>query len=133
MKVNMKKIMLVLISSTLVLSGCASITQGTTQVISFSIDPQEAKCSVVNKDNAILGSVSGKSNLLQVSRGASDLIINCIADGYDQKTTRIVSSTQTAGVLGVAIDLGITDMLTGAMWKYPDHVSIVMDKTLTKK
>jgi uncharacterized protein YceK len=129
----MKKIILVLISSTLVLSGCASITQGTSQVISFSIDPQEAKCSVVNKDNSILGSVSGKANLLQVSRGASDLIVNCIAEGYDQKTTRIVSSTQTAGVLGVAIDLGITDMLTGAMWKYPDHVSIVMDKTPTKK
>jgi hypothetical protein len=113
--------------------GCASITQGTNQVISFSIDPHEAKCAVVNKDNATLGTVSGKANLLQVSKGAGDLIVNCTAEGYEQKTTRIVSSTQTAGVLGVAIDLGITDMFTGAMWKYPDHVSIVMDKTPTKK
>ena len=110
------------------IAGCASITQGTSQVISFTIDPQEAKCSVVNKDNATLGTVSGKSNLLQVSKGSGDLIATCSADGYETKTTRIVSSTQTAGVIGVAIDLGITDMLTGAMWKYPDHVSIVMDK-----
>lgn len=109
-------------------SGCASITQGTTQVISFSIDPQDAKCSVVNKDNATLGTVSGKSNLLQVSKGAGDLIATCNSEGYETKTTRIVSSTQTAGVIGVAIDFGITDMLTGAMWKYPDHVSIVMEK-----
>lgn len=129
----MKKIYLSLSISALFLSGCASITQGTTQVISFSIDPQEAKCAVVNKDNATLGTVSGKANLLQVSKGAGDLIANCTAEGYEQKTTRIVSSTQTAGVLGVAIDLGIVDMLTGAMWKYPDHVSIAMDKTPAKK
>jgi hypothetical protein len=129
----MKKIYLCLSLFALVLSGCASITQGTTQVISFSIDPQEAKCAVVNKDNATLGTVSGRANLLQVSKGSGDLIANCTAEGYEQKTTRIVSSTQTAGVLGVAIDLGIVDMLTGAMWKYPDHVSIAMDKTPAKK
>jgi hypothetical protein len=126
-----KKIILTVIATSLV-AGCASITQGTNQVISFSIDPIDAKCAVINKDNATLGTVSGKSNLLQVSKGAGDLIANCTADGYDNKTTRIVSSTQTAGVLGVAIDLGITDMLTGAMWKYPDHVSIVMDKSAKK-
>ena len=112
----------------LALSGCASITQGTTQVISFSIDPSDTKCTVVNKDGATLGTVSGKSNLLQVSKGSGDLVANCSADGYETKATRIVSSTQTAGVIGVAIDFGITDMLTGAMWKYPDHVSIVMEK-----
>jgi hypothetical protein len=129
----MKKIYLCLSLFALVLSGCASITQGTTQVISFSIDPQEAKCAVVNKDNATLGTVSGRANLLQVSKGSGDLIANCTAEGYEQKTTRIVSSTQTAGVLGVAIDLGIVDILTGAMWKYPDHVSIAMDKVPAKK
>jgi uncharacterized protein YceK len=129
----MNKIYLSLPVLLLVLTGCASITQGTNQVISFSIDPQEAKCAIVNKDNATLGSVSGKANLLQVSKGAGDLIANCTAEGYEQKTTRIVSSTQTAGVLGVAIDLGIVDMLTGAMWKYPDHVSIAMDKTPVKR
>lgn len=129
----MKKIGLIALAAVTFLSGCASITQGTTQVISFSIDPSEAKCSIVNKDNATLGTVSGKSNLLQVSKGAGDMIANCVADGYENKTTRIISSAQTAGVIGVAIDFGITDMLTGAMWKYPDHVSIVMDKTSTKK
>ena len=129
----MKKIYLALSFFALLLSGCASITQGTTQVISFSIDPQEAKCAIVNKDNATLGTVSGKANLLQVSKGAGDLIANCTAEGYERKTTRIISSTQPAGVLGVAIDLGIVDMLTGAMWKYPDHVSISMDKIPAKK
>jgi hypothetical protein len=123
----MKKI-IIYANAILLLSGCASITQGTTQVISFSIDPQEANCTVANSKNATLGTVSGKSNLLQVSKGAGDLVVNCVAVGYENNTTRIVSTTQTAGVIGVAIDWGITDMLTGAMWKYPDHVSIVMNK-----
>jgi hypothetical protein len=128
----MKKALLTLSTFALALTGCASITQGTNQVISFSIDPTEAKCSIVNKDGATLGTVTGRSNLLQVSKGASDLVVNCQADGFEQKTTRIVSSTQAAGVIGVVIDFGIVDMLTGAMWKYPDHVSISMDK-ITKK
>jgi len=119
---------ILLISSLLILTNCASITQGTNQVISFSIDPIEAKCSIVNKDNATVGTVSGKSNLLQVSKGAGDLIASCTADNHEPSTTRIVSTAQTAGVIGIAIDFGITDMITGAMWKYPDHVAIVMDK-----
>jgi hypothetical protein len=123
---NLKTLSVIIFS--LGLSNCASITQGTNQVISFSIDPIDAKCSVVNKDNATIGTVSGKSNLLQVSKGSGDLIASCSADNYEPNTTRITSTTQTAGVLGIAIDFGITDMLTGAMWKYPDHVAIVMDK-----
>jgi hypothetical protein len=123
---NLKTLLIIVLS--LGLANCASITQGTNQVISFSIDPIDAKCLIVNKDNATVGTVSGKSNLLQVSKGAGDLIASCSADNYDPSTTRIVSSAQTAGVIGIAIDLGIVDMITGAMWKYPDHVAIVMDK-----
>ncbi len=112
----------------LLMTGCASITQGTSQLISFTLDPTETKCTIVNKNNATVGSVTGKSNLLQVSKGTTDLIATCNAEGYETKTTRIVSSTQTAGVLGIAIDFGITDMLTGAMWKYPDNINIALDK-----
>ncbi len=90
-------------------------------------------CDVVNKDNETLGTVTGNSNLLQVSKGVRDLIVKCSADGYRSKTTTIISSTQTAGVIGIALDFGITDMLTGAMWKYPDHVSVILDKTSAGK
>jgi uncharacterized protein YceK len=124
----MQKIITTIVAIPLILSGCASITQGTNQVISFSIDPTEAKCAIVANDGATVGTVSGRSNLLQVSKGAGDLIANCTADGFTPSTTRIVSKTQTAGVLGIAIDFGIVDMLTGAMWKYPDNVAISMDK-----
>jgi hypothetical protein len=111
--VNLKTLFIITFS--LGLANCASITQGTNQVISFSIDPIDGKCLIVNKDNATVGTVSGKSNLLQVSKGSGDLIASCSADNYEPSTTRIVSTAQTAGVIGIVIDLGITDMITGAM------------------
>jgi hypothetical protein len=108
------------------LTSCASITQGTKQVISFQIDPAAAICDVSNKDGVLIGTISSRSNLLQVSKGVSDLTVKCSALGYESKVTKVASSAQTAGVLGVAIDLGITDMITGAMWQYPDQVPIVL-------
>lgn len=120
----MKKIALILLFTT---AGCASITQGTSQILSFSIDPIETTCTVSNESGGQIGAVSGKINMLQVDKDNSDLLVNCRAKGYKQKVTRIKSSTQTAGVIGVTIDLGITDMLTGAMWKYPEHTTIVLE------
>lgn len=115
-----------LITPLLLLTSCASITQGTKQVISFQVDPLETICDISGKDGLTLGTISSRSNLLQVSKGATDLIVSCSALGYESKVTRVVSSTQTAGVLGVAIDFGITDMITGAMWQYPNYVPIVL-------
>ena len=75
-----------------------------------------------------MGTISGKANIIQVAKDNSDILVQCSAEGYRDSTTRLRSSTQTAGVVGIAIDLGITDMLTGAMWKYPDQTTIVLEK-----
>jgi hypothetical protein len=125
---NMRFAVLSCTVSLAALSGCASITDGTSQTIIFSVTPSEAACKL-SRDGTELGSVTGKQNTITVSKGAKDIIVNCKAQGYALKTQRLVSSTQTAGVVGGAfLDLGITDMLTGAMWKYPMDVSIVLDK-----
>jgi hypothetical protein len=110
------------------LAGCASITDGTSQTIIFALTPAEAICQLT-RDGAELGSVSGKQNTITVGKGAKDIIVACKADGYGLKTQRLISKTQAAGIVGgVFLDLGITDMLTGAMWKYPSDVSIVLEK-----
>ncbi len=108
------------------LMSCASITQGTKQVIFFQVDPLDTICDISGKDGVHIGTISSRSNLLQVSKGVADLIANCSATGYEAKVIRVSSSAQTAGVIGVAIDFGITDMITGAMWKYPDNVPVVL-------
>jgi hypothetical protein len=42
---------------------------------------------------------------------------------------RLISSTSANGVVGGAfLDLGIVDMMTGAMWKYGDGVTVALEK-----
>lgn len=118
----------VVIAALAALSGCASITQGTTQTLIFAVTPPTARCVLTREGDGELGSVSGEKNTISVSKDKDDIIVNCKADGYANKTMRIVSKVQTAGVVGaVFIDLGITDLITGAMFAYPSDVTITME------
>lgn len=123
----MKKI--ILLSVAVALVGCASITKGTSQTIIFNIEPKGTTCVATRDGDGEIGSISTSNNTLKVSKDKDDIVVKCSAPGYKQKVTRLVSKTETAGVVGGAIiDLGITDMITGAMWAYPNDVSIVLEK-----
>lgn len=110
------------------LTGCASITQGTSQTLSFKLEPKETKCVLNRVGDGELGSISASSSTILVHKDKDDIIVQCTAPGYTQKTTRIVSGATTAGVTGVLLDFGITDMITGAMYAYPTDITIVMEK-----
>jgi hypothetical protein len=123
----MKKIILLLAALSVV--GCASITKGTSQTIIFNIEPKGTTCVVTRDGDGEIGSISTSNNTLKVSKDKDDIVVKCSAPGYKQKVTRLTSKTETAGVVGGAfIDLGITDMMTGAMWAYPNDVSISLEK-----
>lgn len=111
------------------LGGCASVTDGTSQTVVFNLTPKEARCTVM-RDGEKLGTVSGKQNTMTISKGAKDIVVTCAAEGYEDATHRLISKTQTSGVVGgFFLDLGITDMITGAMWKYPNDITIVLEKS----
>lgn len=113
----------------MLLSSCASITKGTSQTVIFNIEPKGTTCVAKRDGDGEIGSISTTNNTLKVSKDKDDIVVKCSAPGYKQKVTRLVSKTETAGVVGgVFIDLGITDMITGAMWAYPNDVSIVLEK-----
>jgi len=113
------------------LNGCASLTQGTSQTIIFNLNPSEARCTVSRTGDGELGSITGSQNTISVQKDKDDIIIVCNAPGYKTKSQHLVSSVSGAGIASVAfIDLGITDMITGAMYKYPDTVTISMEKNL---
>jgi hypothetical protein len=111
-----------------VITGCASITQGTSQVLTFNLEPKEILCQATRDGDGTLGSVTYQNSSLNVSKDKDDIIVSCKADGYKPKTIKIASSATTAGVTGVLIDFGITDMVTGAMYKYPDSHNIALEK-----
>lgn len=115
--------------SVILLSGCASITQGTSQTIIFNLEPKETTCVATRDGDGQIGSVTTSNNTLTVSKDKDDIIVTCKAPQHKPKTVRLVSSTQAAGVVGgIFLDLGITDMITGAMWKYPESTNIALEK-----
>ena len=110
-------------------AGCASITKGTSQTLIFNLEPPETKCALSRIGDGEIGSISAKNNTVVVGKDKDDITVKCNADGFKQKVLNIKSSTETAGVVGgVFLDLGITDMITGAMWAYPSTTSITLDK-----
>ena len=112
-----------------VLSGCASITQGTSQTIIFNLEPKETVCVVTRDGEGQLGTITTTNNTISVSKDKDDILVACKAPGYKSSTIRLVSSTQTAGVVGgVFLDLGMVDMMTGAMWKYPESTNIALER-----
>jgi len=134
-----KKLLGAFVLSALFSSGCASITQGTSQTIIFNIDPKPTRCEVSRVNDGVLGYVSQRMNSIEIGKDKDDIIVKCAAAGYKPLTVRLVSHTQASGVIGGAfLDLGITDMITGAMWKYDGTVNIALqpeesDKPSTMK
>ena len=106
------------------LNGCATITQGTQQSISFKLEPKSTICEVSRVGDGKLGRISASSSTLFVGKDKDDIIVVCEAPGHEQSTTKVVSGATGAGVTGVLIDFGITDMITGAMYRYPEEVTI---------
>lgn len=110
-------------------TGCASITKGTSQTLVFNLDPQETRCTLSRDGDGEIGSINARNNTVTVGKDKDDILVKCQAEGHAQKITRLTSSADTAGVVGgVFIDLGITDMVTGAMWQYPNTTTITLDK-----
>ena len=124
-KVRMNIKSLLIITLSLGLANCASITQGTTQSLIFDLDPSTTRCSLTREGDGEIGSISSKNNTLSVGKDKDDIVVKCNAPGYRQKTMRLVSSVSSAAVVGgLFLDLGITDMITGAMYRYPEDVTI---------
>jgi len=111
------------------LAGCASITKGTQQTLIFNLEPEQTRCVLTRDGDGEIGSITTKNSTLTVGKDKDDIIVKCNADGYQQKVIRLTSSAETAGVVGVALDLGITDMITGAMWSYPNQTNIALEKS----
>ena len=125
-----KKILRVFVTTFLVImmASCASITQGTSQTLTFNLEPKEINCQVTRDGDGTIGSVTYQNSSLTVSKDKDDIIVSCKAEGYKPKVVKIVSSASAAGVTGVLLDFGITDMITGAMYKYPDSHNIALEK-----
>ncbi|MGJ7555792.1 hypothetical protein ACSFBI_17480 [Variovorax sp. RB3P1] len=119
------------------LTGCASVTHGTTQVVKIETLTMSgelvdgAKCTVANdKSEAVMR--SGQS--VPVRRSGGNLSIECTHPGQPpasgQATSRVnggmVGNILIGGLVGAAIDSG-----TGAGFNYPSWMQLVFGEVRT--
>lgn len=126
----------------IMVSGCATIFSGSTQTITISSDPSDAKVKIYNKAG-ILISNSETPQTISLKRGRGFFCgetyrVVIEKDNYE-KTELTVDSRFNgwyAGnvIFGGLLGLLIIDPATGAMWTLsPDMVSAELTKTLSEK
>lgn len=109
-------------------AGCATIVEGTSQKINLVVTPESAQCTGWRK-GAQVGSYDSVTHMLQVTKSRNDLEIKCVATGYKPKDFRLVSGATGWSVSGaLLLDAGIVDYATGALNKYDDTVTVVLER-----
>lgn len=128
----MKKIIIVLPLIVMIFSitGCATITEGTSQNVSVETSPVTgATCSLQNNDGKWF--VNDTPGSVVVHRSSQPIFVSCKKNGYPKASESIQSSTKgmTAGniVFGGIIGGGV-DVADGAAFRYPNDMEVPMKR-----
>jgi hypothetical protein len=117
------------VSSLLFLSGCASITRGTKEVVVIDSTPQDAKAQLST------GQVLQTPASFEVSR-RDTLMVTVSKPGYKTRTVVLNSEVGSGGAAGMAgnvfvggiIGAGV-DAGTGAMYEHkPNPLMVILEK-----
>ncbi|MBA2654150.1 MAG: hypothetical protein H0U71_03665 [Gammaproteobacteria bacterium] len=125
----------------LFISGCATIVSGTTQPIHLqAIDYQTheiipgAVCTLTDSKGRTYGFNSNPGTVV-VTKGQGALVACCQKPGYFQKQVGIGQSFNAWTIANVILFWpGVfVDAYSGAMQKYPSHITVLMDRAYRKK
>jgi hypothetical protein len=122
------------------LAGCATVFTGTTQRIDVqAIDTVNhqvipgASCTVTDGQGAELA-VGGNPGSVIVSKGKGALNVRCSRPGYVQKQVGVGQSFNGWTVVNVLFWPGVlVDAATGAITKYPSHITVLMEPARGKR
>lgn len=120
-------------------AGCASMISGTTQTIYVQALDQStnqrvpgAKCVIKDSKNNTYAIRNNPGSLL-ISKGQGALQTECNAPGYQQNAVGTGASFDAWTIGNVIFPLGVVvDVVTGAVQKYPDHITVLMTKSKAK-
>jgi uncharacterized protein YceK len=116
-----------LLVAAMLLTGCASITNGTTQTIALSTSPvQKAHCTLQNSKGS--WAVPATPASVKVHRSFGNLTIKCRKHALQGK--KVVESSTKKMVFGNALFGGVigagVDASDGAAYSYPNQVNVRM-------
>jgi hypothetical protein len=125
---------IVLLAAVMPFTGCASIVDGTKQVVSVKTisggqDVDGAQCSLKNGDGTFYVKTPGT---VTVHRDYGALHVDCSKVGYQSGLTTVASSTKGmafgnllfGGLIGVGVDAA-----DGAAYDYPSLITVPMSPT----
>lgn len=106
------------------LSGCATIVNGTSQSVAISTTPAGAHCDVARQGSHI-GTVAPTPGSLHLDKSKNDIDVSCTKDGFEPATIAQSASFGGAtfgnilfgGIIGASIDAA-----SGANYSYPNMV-----------
>ncbi|HEX3485746.1 MAG TPA: hypothetical protein VHT51_11840 [Micropepsaceae bacterium] len=112
------------------LSGCASVIEGTSQVITVNTNPSGADCSLNRMPEGVIGRVTGTPSGVTIRKTKYDITIKCNKPGYQEATYLDHSGAAGATFGNIVLGGGIgwaIDSASGSDNKYesPVNVSLV--------
>lgn len=130
----MRSTLIVVVASTTLASGCASIVGGTGQVVSVETHQAEhpvegARCEMVNSKGTYYVTTPGT---VTISRAYGNLNVRCDKDGMEAGKATVISATKPlafgnilfGGAIGVAVDT-----TSGAAYDYPELIRVSMGES----
>ena len=109
------------------LSGCASIVEGTTQIVAITSSPVDgAKCVLSSEQGTYYVTTPGNTT---VHKSRHDLNVVCTKDGYEDGHGILAShfNGATAGNVLIGGLVGITiDAATGANYNFAESLDVPM-------
>ncbi|MGJ8560457.1 MAG: hypothetical protein ACSHX3_09495 [Litorimonas sp.] len=117
-------------AATISLSACSTIVNGSNQMVNVDTGTVSgADCTATGGSNNAINMQFSTPAEVKLPRSSKPVSISCDKIGYRTANQTISGKVEgsTAGnvVLGGPIGVGV-DALTGAIYKYPDTVSIAM-------
>lgn len=114
------------VALTIALTGCGTITQGTSQDIAVSSSPSGARCDF-EREGQILGTILETPGRLTVKKTKHDILLKCTLAGY-QPASQYLKSGYGAGTFGnILLGGGIgwaIDSATGSDNHYPKTATV---------
>lgn len=108
------------------LSGCGTITQGTSQNITITSVPPGGHCDLTRKGEHV-ATLDATPGVVKVDKTKNDILLTCKLTGYQDASTNLESGygAGTFGniILGGGIGWAI-DSATGADNKYPSSANV---------
>lgn len=124
-----------IITTSLLMTGCATVFSGTSQTINVqAVDESNNQiipntiCTITDGKGGVY-TISSNPGSTVINKGRGSLETRCRAKGYRQKQVGVGQDFNAWTVANVIFWPGLlVDAATGAIQKYPSHITVLMEK-----